>query len=335
MTGTMLGTGVVRVPLLAAFVLALSAASATAQTDMAASYPNRPVRLIVGFAAGGGTDAMARIVAPKLTAVLGQPVVIENRAGAGGRTAIEFVQSQPPDGYTLAFGAIGQLAVTAAIYPNLPFHPTRTLTPVGMTSSYLMAIAVAAGGDIKSVKDLVAFAKAHPDKSNYPTASPTFTIASELLKLKTGMPGQLVPYRSSNEMMLSLIGGQSLFVFGDSPTVIPLAQSGRVRALAVASPTRIPELPDVPTLAEAGLGDLDVKPQWNGVFVAAGTPQAIVRKLEEALKAVSEDGAVRQRTRALFYSPESAGSDAFRARIDGDIKAFSDVVSAAKLKFEQ
>src|SRR5215204_2745983 len=132
---------------------------------------------------------MARIVAPKLTTVLGQPVVIENRAGAGGRTAIEFVQSQPPDGYTLAFGAIGQMAVTAAIYPNLPFHPTRTLTPVGMTSSYLMAIAVAATSDIKSVKDLVAFAKAHPDKSNYPTASPTFTIASELLKLKTGMPG--------------------------------------------------------------------------------------------------------------------------------------------------
>ncbi len=331
----MLGTEVVRLTLLATFVLALSVASATAQTDTAAGYPNRPVRLIVGFAAGGGTDAMARIVAPKLTAVLGQPVVIENRAGAGGRTAIEFVQSQPPDGYTLAFGAIGQLAVTAAIYPNLPFHPTRTLTPVGMTSSYLMAIAVAAGSDVKSVKDLVAFAKAHPDKSNYPTASPTFTIASELLKLKTGMPGQLVPYRSSNEMMLSLIGGLSLFVFGDSPTVIPLAQSGRVRALAVASPTRIPELPDVPTLAEAGLGDLDVKPQWNGVFVAAGTPQAIVRKLEEALKAVSEDGAVRQRTRALFYSPESAGSDAFRARIDSDIKAFSDVVSAAKLKFEQ
>ncbi|MBX9829170.1 MAG: tripartite tricarboxylate transporter substrate binding protein [Xanthobacteraceae bacterium] len=321
-------------PLLAALALALTVATATAQTDTAANYPNRPVRLIVGFAAGGGTDA-ARIVAPKLTELLGQPVVIENRAGAGGRTAIEFVQSQPPDGYTLAFGAIGQMAVTAAIYPNLPFHPTGTLTPVGMTSSYQMVIAVAAGGDIKSVQQLVAFAKAHPDKSNYPTASPTFTIASELLKLKTGMPGQLVPYRSSNEMMLSLIGGQSLFVFGDTPTIIPLAQSGRVRALAVASASRIAELPDIPTLAEAGLGDLDVKPQWNGVFAAAGTPQAIVRKLEQALRKVSEDDAVRARTRTLFYSSESAGSDTFRARIDSDIKAFADVVKAANLKFEQ
>src|SRR5262245_43042499 len=123
------GMGLVRVPLLAALALALTAVSATAQQDTAAGYPNRPVRLIVGFAAGGGTDSMARIVAPKLTEVLGQPVVIENRAGAGGRTAIEFVQSQPADGYTLAFGAIGQLAVAAAINPNLPFHPTRTLTP--------------------------------------------------------------------------------------------------------------------------------------------------------------------------------------------------------------
>jgi tripartite-type tricarboxylate transporter receptor subunit TctC len=136
-------------------------------------------------------------------------------------------------------------------------------------------------------------------------------------------------------MMLSLVGGQCLFVFGDTPTVIPLAQSGRLRALAVANASRIAELPGVPTLAEAGLGDLDVKPQWNGVFAVTGTPPAIVRKLENALKTVSEDKTVRERTRALFYSPESAGSDAFRARIDSDIKAFSDVVKAANLKFEQ
>jgi tripartite-type tricarboxylate transporter receptor subunit TctC len=308
-------------------------APAQAQPDPAA-YPNKPVRLIVGFGAGGGTDSMARIFAPKLSEILGQPVVIENRTGAGGRTAIDFVQSQPPDGYTVAFGAIGQLAVTAAIYPNLSFHPTRTLIPVAMLSSYLMMIAVPSDIAIKSVQELVAYAKAHPDKSNYPTASPTFTIASELLKMKTGMPGQTVPYRSSNEMMLSLIGGQSLFVFGDSPSVIPVVQGGKVRALAVANATRIPELPDVPTLAEAGLGDLDVRPQWNGVFVTAGTPAAIVRKLEAASQKAMADPAVRERTRKLAYNPESMGSDEFRARIDSDIKIFSDVAKAAKLKFE-
>lgn len=324
-----------RAALFAAFMLVGPVTAASAQPDPAANYPNKPVRLIVGFGAGGGTDSMARIFAPKLAEVLGQPVVIENRTGAGGRTAIDFVQSQPADGYTIAFGAIGQLAVTAAIYPNLSFHPTRTLIPVAMLSSYLMVIAVPSATAIKSVPELVAYAKANPDKSNYPTASPTFTISSELLKMKTGMPGQTVPYRSSNEMMLSLINGQSLFVFGDAPSVIPVAQGGRVRVLAVANAARIPELPDAPTLTEAGLGDLEVRPQWNGIFVTAGTPPTIVRKLEAASQKAMTDTAVRERTRALAYNPESAGSDEFRARIDSDIKIFSDVAKAANLKFEQ
>jgi tripartite-type tricarboxylate transporter receptor subunit TctC len=136
-------------------------------------------------------------------------------------------------------------------------------------------------------------------------------------------------------MMLSLIGGQSLFVFGDTPSVIPVVQGGKVRALALSNATRIPELPDVPTLKEVGLGDVDVPPQWNGVFLAAGTPPAIVKKLEAASQKAMTDPAVRERTRKLAYNPEGAGSDAFRARIDGDIKIFSDVAKAAKLKFEQ
>jgi tripartite-type tricarboxylate transporter receptor subunit TctC len=321
--------------LLAACALALIAAPACAQTDPAAAYPNKPVRLIVGFAAGGGTDAMARIYAPKLSEILGQPVVIENRTGAGGRIAVDFVQSQPADGHTLLFGAIGQLAVSAAIYPNLSFHPTRTLTPVAMVSSYLFVIAATADDRIKTVQDLVAFAKANPDKANYPSASPTFTISAELLKLKTGMPGQVVPYRSSNKMLLSLSGGQTLFVIVDIPSIRPVAQGGRVRVLAVASKTRIPEWPDVPTLTEAGLGDLEIPPQWNGLFAPVGTPPAIVRKLEAASQRTMADAAVRERTLALVYNPETAGSDEFRARIDADIKMFSDVAKAANLKFEQ
>lgn len=316
------------------FVMAGLMASAGAQPDPAAGYPNRPVRLVVGFAAGGGTDAMARIFAPKLAEIIGQPVVIENRPGAGGRTAAEFVQGQPADGYALLFGAIGQLAIASAIYPNLPFHPTRTLTPVAMVSSYTMIVVGPADGRIKTVQDLVAYAKANPDKSNYPTASPAFTIPSEQLKMKTGMPGQLVPYRSSNEMMLSLVGGQTLFAFGDVPSVTPVAQGGRVRGLAVASPTRISELPDVPTLTEAGLGDIDVRPQWNGVFAPAGTPAAVVRKIEAASQKAMADPVVRERTRALVYYPESAGSDEFRAKIDSDIKSYAEVAKAANLKFE-
>jgi len=318
-----------------ALVAALAGASVAQAQDAAANFPNKPIRLIVGFAAGGGTDAMARVYAPKLAELLGQPVVIENRTGAGGRVAIEFVQSQPPDGYTLAFGAIGQLAIANAIYPNLPFHPTRTLIPVAMVSSYIMMLASTPSDQIKSVKDLIAFAKANPDKSNYPSASPTFTISAELLKMKTGMPGQFVPYRSSNEMLLSLAGGQTLFVIADVPSITPVSQSGRVRALAVSSKTQIPEQPGIPTFAEAGIGDVDVPPQWNGLFAPLGAPPAIVRKLEAASQRAMNDPAVRERTRALIYVPETMGSDEFRARIDADIKMFADVAKAANLKFEQ
>jgi tripartite-type tricarboxylate transporter receptor subunit TctC len=316
------------------FALAFPAAAA-AQSSPAAGYPNKPIRLIVGFGAGGGTDLLTRIVAPKLAEVIGQPVVIENRTGAGGRIAIEFVQSQPADGHTVAIGAIGQLAVSSAIYADLPFHPTRTLIPVAMLSSYPLVLSSQATGTIKSVKDLVAYGKANPDKSNYPTASPAFTLPSELFKLKTGIPGQTVPYRSANEMVLSVVGGQSLYTFADSGITVPQAKAGKIRSLAVANPTRIAELPDVPTMPEAGLADVDIKPQWNGAFLTAGTPPAIVAKLEAALREVLVDPSVREKIRAMTYYPEGMGSAEFRARIDSDIKIFQEIVKAANLKFER
>ena len=320
---------------LIAFALTILAAPASAQSDPAATYPNKPIRLILGFAAGGGTDLLSRIVGPKLSDILGQPVVVENRTGAGGRIAVEYVQSQPADGHTVAIGAIGQLAVATAIYPKLSFHPTRTLMPITMLGSYPLVLAGPVNDQIKTVKDLIAFGKANPDKSNYPTSSPAFTIASELFKLKTGMPGQPIPYRSTNEMVLSVVGGQTLFAFPDSGVVVPMAQGGKVRALAVGRASRIPELPDVPSLPEAGLGDVDLKTQWIGAFLVAGTPAPIAKKLETALRQALADPGVRERIRGITYFPEGGPAEEFRARIDGDIKIFQDVMKAANLKFEQ
>ena len=319
--------------LFAAFALAVAANPVSAQT--APNYPNKPLRFIIGFGAGGGTDLLARIVAQKLSDNVGQPVIVENRTGAAGRIAIDFVQSQPADGYTVAIGAIGQLAVASAVYPDLPFHPTRTLIPVAMLSSYPLVISSQMNDAIKSVQDLVAYGKANPDKSNYPTASPAFTIPSELFKLKTGMPGQPIPYRSSQEMLLSIVSGQSLFIIVDSGSTIPHWRAGKVRSFAVASPTRIPEMPDVPTLSEAGLGNVDIKPQWNGAFLTAGTPPAIVRKLEAELQRALSDPTVREKIRAMTFYPEGMPGEQFRARIDADIKSLQDVVKAANLKFER
>ena len=303
--------------------------------DEAASFPSKPVRLIVGFAAGGGNDLVARIVGPKLSELLGgQPVVIENRPGAAGQLAVVYAQSQPADGHTLVVGAIGQLAIAQAIHANLPFHPTKTLVPLTLLGSYWLAIAGSTQHGIASLRDLVSFAKANPDKSNYPSSSPAFTIPAELFKLKTGMPGQLVPYKSTNEMMLSIAAGQTLFGFSDPPIVIPLAQGGRLRVLAVTGPSRLPELPDVPTVAEAGFGNIDIRLQWIGAFAIAGTPPAIVRKLETALRQAVTDPAVRDKLKTVAYMPDGRSGEDFRQLIEADIRGYADVVKAANLKFE-
>ncbi len=305
-----------------------------AQADVAANYPAKPIRVIVGFGAGGGNDLLARIVGQKLADNIGQPVVVENKPGAGGRLAVEYAQGQPADGYTLIVGATGQLAIASAIYPNLPFHPTRTLIPLTMIASYPLIIAGPMNDTIKSVMDLVAWGKANPDKSNYPTSSPAFTIPTELFKLKTGMPAQAIPYKSTNEMMLSIVGGQTLFGIADPSSTVPLAQNGKLRALAVNGAVRSTELPDVPTMAEVGLADVDIRLQWSGAFVIAGTPPAIVGKLEAELRRVLADTGVRTKIKAISYDAGGGPGDEFARQINADIKAYSDVVKAANLKFE-
>ena len=306
---------------------------ASAQEN-AASYPSKPIRVIVGFAAGGRNDLVARIVGPKLSEILGQPVIIENRPGAAGQLAIVYAQGQPADGYTLLVGAIGQLAIATAIYSNLPFHPTKTLVPLTLLGSYWLTIAGSMQYGINSLKDLVAFAKANPDKSNYPSSSPAFTIPAELFKLKTDMPGQMIPYKSTNEMMLGIAAGQSLFGFADTAIVIPLAQGGKIRALAVTGPNRLPELPDVPTVAEAGFENIDIRLQWIGAFATAGTPPPILRKIEASLRQVLADPTVRDKLKAVAYTPDGRPGVEFRQLIDADIKAYSDIVKAANLKFD-
>src|SRR5215467_3630552 len=281
-----------------AALAAIAAHPASAQGDAAANYPNRPIRLIVGFAAGGGNDLFARLVGQKLSENIGQPVIVENKAGAGGRIAVEYVKSQPADGYTIMVAASGQMAIAAAIYPKLSYHPTRDFVPLTMIASFPLILAGPSDDAIKSVKDLVAFGKANPDKSNYATSSPAFTITTELFKLKTGMPGVAVPYKSSNEMMLSIAGGQTLFAIADGPPTVPLVQGGKIRALAVTGSKRSSELPDVPSMAEVGFPEVNIE-LWSGVFVRAGTPPAIAQKLESEWRRALADSSVREKLKAM------------------------------------
>ncbi len=310
--------------------LVLAAAGATRAQD---AYPNRVIRFIVGFAAGGGNDLFARLVVNKFQENTGATTIIENKPGAGGRISSDYVAHQPPDGYTVLVAATGQMSIAAAIYPNLTYHPTKSFIPLNMIASFPLMLVVPANHPVKTVKELVAWAKAHPDKSNYGTSAPPFTIASELLKLKTGMPGVAIPFKGTNESNLCVVSEQCLFTISDGGPAVPLVKGGKTRALAVTGSERSPELPDVPSMAEAGYPEINIH-LWSGFFVPAGAPAPIVAKLTTELGRALADSHVQEGLRKMAVTPGGPTCDAFKQRIDADIKTFGDVVKAAKLTFK-
>src|ERR1041385_984186 len=287
--------------IVAAMIAAVAAVTGGAVTgawaqDAAAGFPNKPIRVIVPFAAGGGNDIFARLVGNKLSEILGQPVINENKPGPGGRIAAEYVMNQPKDGYTLFIGASGVMSIAAAAYPNLSYHPTRTFIPLTMIANFPLILVVPPDHPAKNVKELVEWAKKNPDKSNYASTSPAFTTASELLKLKSGMPG-------------------------------------KVKALAVTGSERSSEVPDVPSMAEAGYPEVNIK-LYSGYFAATGTPPAIVAKVEAGLRKAINDPGVSAKLKALAVTPGGNSGADFRAMIDKDIESIAGVIKAANLKFE-
>jgi tripartite-type tricarboxylate transporter receptor subunit TctC len=315
-------------------LLAGATVPASAQVDPAANYPSRPIRMIVGFAAGGGNDIFARLVGQKLSELLGQSIVIENRPAAGGRSSAEYVANQPADGYTLLVGASGMMSIAAAVYPNLRYHPTKSFIPLSMIANFPLIMSVPVSNPSKSVGELVAWAKQHPEKANYATTSPAFTIATELLKLKTGMPGVAIPWKSSTEMLLCVVTEECLIAIADGPPSVPMVKAGKVHALAVTGAERSPELPDVPSMAEQGLPEVDIH-LWSGVFAPAATPPAIAKKLEAMLRQAILAPDVSQKLRAMAANPGGTSSDDFRRMINADIKVYEGVVKAANLTFEE
>jgi tripartite-type tricarboxylate transporter receptor subunit TctC len=314
---------------LSAVLVVFSAGVAGAQTD----YPNRPIHFIVGFAAGGGNDLFARLVVQKFQENTGATAVIDNRVGAGGRIAAEFVSRQPPDGYSVLVGATGQMSIATAVYSDLTYHASNSFIPLNMIASFPLVLVVPVDHPAKNVKELVAWAKANPDKSNYGTSSPAFTITTELFKLKSGMPAVAIPYKSSNESNLSVVSGQSLFTISDGPPAIPLVKGGKTRALAVTGSERSPELPDVPSMAEAGYPEVNTQ-LWSGFFVPAGAPAPVVAKLTAELGKALADPGVQEGLKKMAVKPGGPTGDAFKKRIDEDIKTFADVAKAANLTFK-
>jgi len=311
-------------------LLAAAIVPAQAQTD----YPNRPIRFIVGFAAGGGNDTFARLVGAKLSQIIGQPVVVENKPAAGGRLAAEYVAHQPADGYTLMVAPTGSMSVAAAIYPDLQYKPTETFVPLSMIAIYPLIMVIAADHPAKNVRELVEWAKQHPDKANYASTSPSFTITTELLKLISGMPGVMIPYKSSNEMILSVISGQTMTAISDGPPTVPQVQAGKVKALAITGAERLSELPDVPSMAEAGYPGVDVH-LWSGVFASMATPPVIVAKLEKTLSEAIRDPEVSAKLKNMAVNPGGGPPGDFKRMIAAEIVKYTNVVKTANLHFEE
>ena len=203
-------------------------------------YPTRTVRIVIGFGAGGGTDTVARIVAQKLQETLGGTFLIENKPGGGGRLAPDTVAKSTPDGYTLLGAAAGAMTIGTAIWPNIPYDIFKDFAPISMIADYPMLVVVNKSHPAQSMAELVTWLKANPEKANYPTPSPVFTLPIEHFKIKTGAPATAISYRSSNESVTSLLGGQTAFGFVEAPAAIPQIASGNLRALAVTVPSRIP-----------------------------------------------------------------------------------------------
>ena len=309
-------------------VFAFAATAATAHAD---DYPSRPIRVIVGFAAGGGNDLFARLVIQKFQEQTGHKAIIENKPGAGGRLASEYVAKQAPDGYTVMVGATGQMSIATAVIHNITYNAMTSFIPLNMIASFPLVLVVPGDHPANNVKELVAWAKAHPDKSNYGTSSPAFTIAAELLKLKTGMPAVAIPFKGSNESNTCVLSEQCLFTISDGPPAIPLVLAHKTKALAVTGSERSPLLPNVPSVVEAGYPGAVFR-FWNGISAPAKTPAAVVQKFHDVTNEALKMPAVQEKLAKLGVEPAQVSSAEFAKFFKEDFDATIDLAKKANIK---
>jgi tripartite-type tricarboxylate transporter receptor subunit TctC len=307
------------------------AAVMAATAPLAMAYPDKTITIVVPTAAGGGNDAMARTIAQKLGVLLGQTVIIDNRAGANGAIASEFVARAAPDGHTLMFGYIATHAMNPALQ-KLRYDPVADFAPIGLVGYSPTLMVANTSVPVKDVKDLVAQLKAKPDKYTYASAgngtAPHY--AAELFKLSAGVVMLGAPYKGSAPAITDTIGGQTQFMFPSLFTALPHVKAGKLRAMAVAGPKRSALLPDVPTLKEAGVDGVDVQ-QWYGFFAPAKTPKPIIDQLNKALNQVLADKETVKRMEEHGADVETSTPEQFGALVKSELVKWKGVVQRAKL----
>ena len=283
-------------------------------------YPSRPIRLVVAFPPGGAVDAYARIVQARLGEALGQGIVIENRAGAGGMIGAELVAKATPDGYTLLLGNIASLAMNVGVYSKMPYDPAKDFAPVLRTVDVNYALVVNPAVPANTVAELIAHAKGNPGKLSYGSAGAGSAphLATELLKQRAGIDMVHVPYKGGGPMVTDLVGGQIQLAIGDQANLMPQVKAGKLRVLAVGSARRSPNHPEVPTIAEAGFPGYEAG-AWQGLVAPAGTPPDVVRRLNEALARVMNMPEVKERLIGAGLEPVGGSPEDFARHIRAEI----------------
>ena len=306
---------------------ALLCNNVTRAADQASAYPNKPIRLIVPFAAGGPMDIMSRAIGEKLTALWGQQVVIDNRGGAGGSIGVELAARSAPDGHTLLTGHTGTHAVNPGLYPKLAYDPVRDFAPITLIATLPLGLFVHPSAGAKSVRELVAAAKARPGRINFATASsggPTH-MAAEMLKSMSGISIIHVPYKGNAAALNALVGGESHMMFSNLLTGMPHVRSGRLQVLAVSSGKRSPQAPDLPTIAEAGVAAYDFTP-WYGILAPAATPRGIVMKLHQEIVRIVESPEMKSRFASQGVDLTTNSPEAFSNLIRTEIPKWRKII---------
>ncbi len=319
------------VPVVLAAALALAAAPVRAQSD----YPTKPIRLVVGFSAGGISDVLGRALAAKMSQTIGQQVIVENKPGAGTTIAGDFIAKAAPDGYTLWLQDITTHAINATLYPKLPYDSVRDFTPVGLVASTPLMLVIHPSTPAKSVPELVAYLKASPGKHSY-GSSGTGTIlhlTSEMFKTQAGLDVLHVPYKGSGPATAAILGGEVSFVFSTMPPAVSNARAGKLRALAVTTPKRVGAVPEVPTMIEAGMPGFE-SVLYSGILAPPGTPPAIARRLNAEFAKVVADPDIKAVYEKLGADPITTTPEEFAIMLQKEIAKLAPVVKASGAKVE-
>ena len=324
----------------AALALCLGAFATPAFAQAGATWPNKPVRIVVPFAPGGTTDILARALAPELGKAFGQTFIIENKPGAGGNTGADLVAKSPPDGYTLLMGTVGTQAINPALYPKMPYDAVKDFMPIslfaGVPNVLVINPAKATAYKVTDVKSLIAYAKANPGKLNMASSGngTSIHLSGELFKSMTGTYMLHFPYRGSGPALLDLIGGTMDVMFDNLPSALPQIKAGKLTALAVTSSERSAALPDVPTIAEAGPVKGYEASSWFGLLAPAGTPPDIVNRVQQETAKALATPALKERLVAQGAIPGGITPAQFTQFIAAETKKWAQVVKASGAKVD-